>query len=55
MGAAVAKALGFGTSETSWADGLDAVGKPPYELVLPPPDEATRASPASGRARNGRS
>ncbi len=41
MGAAVAKALGFGTSETSWADGLDAVGKPPYELVLPPPDEAT--------------
>jgi hypothetical protein len=41
VGAALAKALGFDTSATSWAEGLEAVGRPPYEVVLPPPDEAT--------------
>jgi hypothetical protein len=39
-GAAVAKALGFDRSATRWADSLDAVGTPPYDVVLPAPDEA---------------
>ena len=40
-GGAVAKELGFGTLATNWAEGLDAVGRPPYEVALPPPDEGT--------------
>ena len=39
-GAAVANELGFGTLATKWAEDLDAVGRPPYEVALPSPDEA---------------
>ena len=39
VGAAVAKALGFGEGAASWAESLSALGKPPFEVVLPPPDE----------------
>ncbi len=40
-GAAIARTLGFDASEASWADELDAVGKPPYEVVLPRSGEAS--------------
>jgi hypothetical protein len=50
-GAAVAAALGFGRWATSWAEDLDSVGAPPYEVVLPPADEAAEVLDRLGVAR----